>query len=121
MIRATIAKPGMPASEPIPESHCLTSKIDLQERLNQLRQTVSTTTARRKQEAELASAEQRQQKAKDWAQVVQQAPELADSIKAISTAFGKPELLIVQIDGQTVIDSRNYDPLYDKARFRAKT
>ena len=92
--------------------------FDLNARLDSLRQTVETVSARRKIEADQKAVELRQKKADDWRKVKTDYPEIAESIGLISEVFGKPELVLIKDQDEVILDSRTYDPLHDANKRR---
>jgi len=92
--------------------------FDLSARLDSLRQTVETVSARRKIEADQKAVELRQKKADDWRRVKTDYPEIAESIGLISEVFGKPELVLIKDQDEVILDSRTYDPLHDANKRR---
>lgn len=88
-------------------------QLDLNARLDSLRQTVETVSARRKIEADQKAVELKQKKANDWRRVKTDYPEIAKSIGLISEVFGKPELVLIKDQDEVILDSRTYDSLHD--------
>lgn len=88
-------------------------QLDLNARLDSLRQTVETVSARRKIEADQKAVELKQKKANDWRRVKTDYPEIAESIGLIAQVFGKPELVLIKDQDKVILDSRTYDPLHD--------
>lgn len=88
-------------------------QLDLNARLDSLRQTVETVSARRKIEADQKAVELKQKKANDWRRVKTDYPEIAESIGLIAQVFGKPELVLIKDQDEVILDSRTYDSLHD--------
>lgn len=93
-------------------------QLDLNARLDSLRQTVETVSARRKIEADQKAVELKQKKANDWRRVKTDYPEIAESIGLIAQVFGKPELVLIKDQDEIILDSRTYDSLHDSNKRR---
>ena len=83
--------------------------MDLNKRLESLRQTVQKTTIRRDTEDQVKNEKLRQKKATDWANLQAKHPDAADFITEISKEFGKPAMVVVADETGLILDSRKYD------------
>ena len=84
--------------------------MDLNKRLESLRQTVQKTTNRRDAENQVRQQELQSQKAQDWSNLQAKHPDAADFITQISKEFGKPAMVVVADETGLILDSRKYDP-----------
>jgi hypothetical protein len=93
---------------------------DLNKRMDQLRATVTAKTEERKQQEDLRRLAIRAQKGRDWDKVLAEAPDEAEFVTQMGKAFGKLDLVLIQKNGNTILDSRKYDSLHDATQHRGQ-
>lgn len=92
--------------------------MDLNAKLEKLKQTVTQETIKRNEEAERQRLITRAEKARDWNRILETQPEAAEFVTEIAREFGKPERVMIWNEQKVLLDSRKYDPLHDTNRRR---
>lgn len=92
--------------------------MDLNARLERLKQTVTQGTIKRNEEAERQRQIARAEKARDWNRILETQPEAAEFVTEMAGEFGKPERVLIWNEQEVLLDSRKYDPLHDSAKRR---
>lgn len=92
--------------------------MDLNARLEKLKQTVTQGTIKRNEEAERQRQIARAEKARDWNRILVTQPEAAEFVTEMAREFGKPERVFIWSEQEVLLDSRKYDPLHDSAKRR---
>jgi hypothetical protein len=87
--------------------------MDLNERMERLRNTVAQGTIRRNEEAERQRQITRAEKARDWNRILDTQPEAAEFVTEVAKEFGKPERVMIWNETKILLDSRKYDSLHD--------
>lgn len=77
----------------------MSNVIDITAKLESLRQTVEKGRERRLQSTDAEKAG----KAAAWARIQTEAPDHADFLRAISSAFGKPAMVRITINGERLL------------------
>lgn len=92
--------------------------MDLNARLEKLKQTVTQETIKRNEEAERQRQIARAEKARDWNRILETQPEAAEFVTEAAREFGKLERVLIWNDTEVLLDSRKYDSLHDSNRRR---